>query len=495
MRPSETLEINMSQLETIPETIPFSSIVWELPHQPRERKVYNGIESLAESIAERGTETPIVLSPLASGGWLLEAGGRRYTALKALGVDTLYYGSVSEPGRPGFVVKNRITTTEDHTLTELLENLHRENLDWRDELRLIVRAWKSKKREANLAGAELYMATFGKMLGNYGHSDINAAVQVHDEVIANPELFKDCKSIMQAYAKMLSESKKALQAMLVEKTMEAPKSPQSNMVAAPMQFVSVNEVGGAEPEIIYGPKTIDLSSRFKLGNSLDWMHELVEVGHQFDHIICDPDFAVAEDVLNSNMANAGEGIAQKSITESLIDLRLFLEKAFILCRGYCIFWYDLDHHEKLQTWAKQIGFRVQRWPIIWHKTDYRSNASPQTNFCKNIEYAMVCAKPGSTLATVQMSSVIPLPTGTTAKEFGHPFAKPPALWQRIMSSVASPGQTVFDPFMGSGSSTIAALRNGLSPSGGELNPDHYNSALLNIQAEYKKTLGPDTLFQ
>lgn len=483
----------------IPQSIPFSSIVWELPGQPRERKIYSNIESLAESISERGTETPIVLSPLPDGTWLLEAGGRRFTALRSLGVDTLYYGSVSEPGRPGFVIKNRITTTEDHTLTELLENLHREDLDWRDELRLIVRAWRAKSREAGLSGATIYYATFGKMLGNYGYSDINAAVNVHDSVIENPELFKDCKSITQAYQKMLNEGKKAIAAALVEKSMEPKTVPLANGAAAlvtddgKFDFTVTNMHAGIAGTPAPA-RTIDLSSRFKLGNSLDWMLELRKENKSFDHIICDPDFAIDVETLNSNMSSAGDGVIQTSIEHSLQDLYLFLELAFDICKGYCIFWYDLDHHEKLKDKATWLGWRVQRWPIIWHKTDYRSNASPQTNFCKNIEYAMVCAKPGSTLAAVQMSSVIALASSATAKEFSHPFAKPPALWQRLYSAVATPGQTTFDPFMGSASSVIGAMRNGLQPYGGELNPDHYNTALLNIQAEYKKTLG-DCLFQ
>lgn len=489
---------------TIPETIPFSSIVWELEHQPRERKVYNGIESLADSIRERGTETPIVLSPLADGGWLLEAGGRRYTALKTLGVDTVYYGSVSEPGRPGFVVKNRITTTEDHSLTELIENLHRESLDWRDEVRLIVRAWRAKKREAALSGAEIFYSTFGRMLGGYGHSDINAALRVHDRLVSDPEFFAKSSSILQAYQKMLDESKAAMEKELVSRTMAfgKPAGPKNlldlcegrgGVSGQPIDFVGNVE---SEPNlnILEIPK-VDLSFRFKLGNSLDWMLVMRSEGQQFDHIICDPDFAVTTERLEAGVSGASAGVAQTSIQDSLADLKLFLEVAFDLTRNYCIFWYDLDHHEKLQSWATAVGFRVQRWPIIWHKTDYRSNASPQHNFCKNIEYAMVCAKPSATLATVQMSSVIALPSGQTTKDFGHPFAKPPLLWEKLYTAVATPGQTTFDPFMGRGSSTVGALRFGLQPSGGELSESHFNGAILNIQGEYKKTLGSNVVFQ
>lgn len=108
---------------------------------------------------------------------------------------------------------------------------------------------------------------------------------------------------------------------------------------------------------------------------------------------------------------------------------------------------------------------------------------------------MVCAKPGSTLAKVQMSSVFSIPSGTTAKDFNHPFAKPPLLWQKLYDAVALPGQKTLDPFCGSGSSFVAALDLQLEPTGWELTPDHYNNGRLNIQAKYKKLYGDSVIFQ
>jgi site-specific DNA-methyltransferase (adenine-specific) len=105
-----------------------------------------------------------------------------------------------------------------------------------------------------------------------------------------------------------------------------------------------------------------------------------------------------------------------------------------------------------------------------------------------MEYAMVCRKPGSVLATAAPKGVISLPSGNTTSTFGHPFAKPIDLWLKIFSAVCKPGETVFDPFMGSGSSTVAAIRFGLSPSGMELQPQHFNRAILNIQDAYETKL-------
>lgn len=145
--------------------------------------------------------------------------------------------------------------------------------------------------------------------------------------------------------------------------------------------------------------------------------------------------------------------------------------------------------------ASTIGWAVQRWPIIWHKTDYRSNGAPAYNFCKNLEYAMVCRKPGAVLAkSPQMSSIVSIPSGPVVDSLGHPFSKPRDLWKFVYSAITSPGQTVFDPFVGRGSSVLAALDLGLVPYGTEIQEAHYNGLITNLQTYYTNRLGPNVRF-
>ena len=55
----------------------------------------------------------------------------------------------------------------------------------------------------------------------------------------------------------------------------------------------------------------------------------------------------------------------------------------------------------------------------------------------------------------------------------HPTQKPPALYSRILKMSCPPGGRVFDPFLGSGSSRIAAYDLGLDFVGCELDPVYY----------------------
>ena len=448
------------------QSIPFSSIIFG----QRERTVYDNIDLLAQSIRDVGLQCPLILSPTDDPTkFRLEDGGRRYSALESLGITELYYGATSDPLRPGYVLKSSVSTNESAWLTELTANLHREDFPWQDALRLIVKAWRVRKREADLRGEQLYYGMFGKLLGNYSHSDINAAVNVHDAVQADPEKFANCTSITHAYQLLLNDTRKTLEAELAKRRLAVPKV----SVIVPADGSESSGVQ-ATPE----PRQIDLSP-FMLGNSIDYLEGAAPI---FDHIICDPDFAISVDTLSSNSTVAHLGVVQSSVEDSLDDLQRFIRAAFTKTApsGFLIFWYDLDHHEKIQSWCRQAGWAVQRWPIIWHKVGFASNGAPQYNTAKNIEYAMVCRKPGATLAKVQTSSVISATVGTTSQVLGHPFAKPESVWHFLFALCASPGQSVFDPFMGAGSMPLAARSFGLRPSGMELNPDHYNRAIVNL---------------
>lgn len=65
---------------------------------------------------------------------------------------------------------------------------------------------------------------------------------------------------------------------------------------------------------------------------------------------------------------------------------------------------------------------------------------------------------------------------------GHPAPYPPALAERLIKMFSFAGDTVLDPFLGTGSTTIAAIVAGRNSIGIEVDPGYLKLASDNIAA-------------
>lgn len=522
----------------------------------RERKDLVGIESLAESILDGGLIQPIVLDPA---GRLL-AGGRRFAALQLIFEHgdlppILYFGETSNPERPGFVVKQPLAGAVEVSplqalQIELKENLDRENMPWRSELKLLIKCWRLAQAEAFDRDEEIFARDYGAMLG-VGYQKLGTALIIHEDVEKNPQAYKDCLKINQAYTVYLKRSATemaklagtraiskplglhtvvpttALPTVPANRLPERPEIPESEPLDPSTPVIHIESTSLAEVETLEVP----LTTSFFHENGLDFMAR--QNPGFCNHIVTDPDYAVDRDVIDSGPNNRpGEmttGIIQKSRFESLTDLARFFPLAFraISDSGFLVMWYSLSCHNLIVgqdifeptpngnelgpdrsgqivtgLWvhvpglAESAGFSVQRWPLIWNKMDYRgrSNAQPDRNFPKSTEYAVICRKPGATLTQVQTSCLYTQPAASVVKDLGHPFAKPYEIWRWIYRAIAIKGQVVFDPFCGRGSAPIAAIMQGLKPIGCEVQADHYHNLLINLQVKCKEILGNNIKF-
>lgn len=70
------------------------------------------------------------------------------------------------------------------------------------------------------------------------------------------------------------------------------------------------------------------------------------------------------------------------------------------------------------------------------------------------------------------------------KKFGHTTVKPEPVMDKIMRNVH--GQTICDPFCGTGSTGVSAIKHGKIFTGIELNPKHFETAIRRIQAAYEE---------
>ena len=71
----------------------------------------------------------------------------------------------------------------------------------------------------------------------------------------------------------------------------------------------------------------------------------------------------------------------------------------------------------------------------------------------------------------------------SAKKIGHPAPFPLTLPERLINLYTFKGDTVLDPFMGSGTTAVACIHSERKYIGFEINGDFYNLALKRMENE------------
>jgi len=172
-------------------------------------------------------------------------------------------------------------------------------------------------------------------------------------------------------------------------------------------------------------------------------------------------------------------------------------------------------HASIQERCRRIGFDNLA-PIIWHKI---ANAQFESNRCTNflgkpyepnaiikndIEYILFQRKPGGyrqPTPEARLLSIIPEKRqkqffqqiwdigGASTKQ--HPAPFPPALAERLIRMFSFVGDTVLDPFMGTGTTNLAAGLWGRNSIGYEIEPEYFDLACRRMKAIKKTQLTLD----
>ncbi len=168
-------------------------------------------------------------------------------------------------------------------------------------------------------------------------------------------------------------------------------------------------------------------------------------------------------------------------------------------------------HASIQELCRKIGFDNLA-PIIWHKIAnavYEVSGSggflgkpyePNSVIKNDIEYILMFRKPGGyrrPTAAMRLLSVISAEnyqnwfqqiwtglTGASTKD--HPAPYPLELAERLIRMFSFVGDTVVDPFSGSGTNAIAAARTGRNSIGYEITEKYHR---MSVARFYRETSG------
>ncbi|MBA5779479.1 site-specific DNA-methyltransferase [Stappia sp. F7233] len=123
----------------------------------------------------------------------------------------------------------------------------------------------------------------------------------------------------------------------------------------------------------------------------------------------------------------------------------------------------------------RAGFRLHNL-LVWGK----GTATANRWFMKDCEFTLYLFKGrAKTILTPGAKQLSQIPQ---RDETGHPTEKPVLEMERYIRASAKPGETVLDPFMGSGSTGVAAVRAGRRFVGVEIERRWFDAACRRIEA-------------
>ena len=222
--------------------------------------------------------------------------------------------------------------------------------------------------------------------------------------------------------------------------------------------------------------------RLILGNCLDVMPGL----GRFDHIICDPPY---ERIMHEAKASGARRIrtdGRREIKPLNFDSIDGIRGEFVItAAGICNGWFvAFCAPEGVGRWADEINASAMKYKraCVWIKPD----STPQLNGQGPAMGAenFVCAWAGPGYARWNAGGkrgVYTHNVNPPDRHHGHPTEKPWRLFVELLTDFTQAGQTVLDPFMGSGTTLVACQRLGRAGTGIEIDPEYFEIACKRVE--------------
>lgn len=419
----------------------------------RFRKTYENIESLAESIKQRG-----LIQPLAVAGqdnpqypYKLLAGGRRYMALTLAGVTQV----------PVRLFPLNLSELELRSI-ELTENIQREDLSWEEETAIkreiheLQVAIHGEKVSTSPDAPGWAMKDTAELLG-IDKSSVSRDIQLAKAREAMPEVFAGCKNKSDA-AKVF----KAVQEKMVVEEL-ARRYTRSVTPSAKQTLVDCYIL----EDFFSGVKKVESGT---IG--------FVEI---------DPPYAInlkgikkAESEVAKNTEDYNE------ITPEMypIFMQKVLKESYRIMspHSWMIVWFAPEPwFEQMYTWITAAGFRTSRICGVWTKAGGQS-LSPSTHLASSYEMFFIARKGDPCLVKQGRSNVFSFDPVPAQKKI-HPTERPIELMKELFSTFCPPGTHFAVPFAGSGVSILAGHEVGMTGFGWDITKEYKDRYILKVHQE------------
>lgn len=218
-----------------------------------------------------------------------------------------------------------------------------------------------------------------------------------------------------------------------------------------------------------------------LGDCFDIMSEVGSV----DAMIADPPYELSDSGPGKSHFGMSlskfDGDAYKEIVNG-IDYGLVMDRLTRICNPLNGFVFCSNRQiSKLMTELERRCHSVTL--LVWHKT----NAAPFANgvWRGDIEYIVHFRQQGATFngGAVEKTKVLAHPI---VQDSAHPTVKPISIIGRLLRNCTDAGNTVLDPFMGSGTTGISCVKSGRKFIGIEKDESYFETACKRIEKAYSQ---------
>ena len=402
----------------------------------RFRQDMGDVEELSKSIQRTRQILPIVVNRK----YELIDGGRRLAACILAGVKVK-------------AVFEDVVDPQDMRELELEANLHRKDYS-PAEYALAVDELHSFKREQHgvtTPGTEggHTLEDTAKLIGKTKGSVINQ-LQMAEMIKAFPQL---------KGAKKASEIKKAYKGL--------------EKIAAAIDGIKE-----------YEEKVKNKADLFTLHNTDAIDHMLTVPDNSINILLTDPLYGIEHDKIGIAVGgrtggNSAQGIDFDDEKYKALASYYFLAKEsfrFTAFDAHGYIFHAMEHFNYLRDIFMEVGWRVYIKPFIWIKRETGQCNVPTAWPSDCYEQIMYIRKDDSRIIKQGMPNWIECPPVNPSEKL-HKYEKPIPLLTNLLERVALPGQTLYDPFMGSGSSIEAGIKQKLLCTGVDISTEAYAIAL------------------
>jgi ParB/RepB/Spo0J family partition protein len=408
----------------------------------RQREDYGDLTGLAASINRWGQlQNILVEPPNEEGNYALVAGGRRLAGIAAAGKNSalakIYEGPLDD-----------LALQE----LELEENIQRKDLSWQEKEKAVANIHRVKQRSAEKEGKTWSTQDTANLIGQ-SLRRVQNALELTKAVENNP----DVAAADTAFG--------AMQRLTRQKDLKRRQ-----------EDVEVRRLA----EKVGMKQKVDVQFV-----NLDAAEAMKDIGSETqDFVITNPPFGVdIEDVFTSD-----KKIYEDNPDEISALCRKVFHEAYRILKPdrWFVAFYPTLKLDEARRFLAEAGFKFQKVPAVWVKPNKRvGNVGDGTQALVIGYEQFFFARKGDARfhEAPPTNNVFSFDTPDSSRM--HPLQMPPELWEAILRLITLRGERGVEPFSGSGSGGIAAIRRDLHYLGIELDPEYVARARTWVAEEFE----------